>query len=118
MIKDLTEFRIYAAVRSGGTSRDEIKELVVRIIREHNIEGEVLDFGAGTGELLKNLDRFSSLKLHGADIMARPDDLPQRVSWYQQDLNYDFSAFSEYFDAVVCSEVIEHLENPRATFRN
>jgi 2-polyprenyl-3-methyl-5-hydroxy-6-metoxy-1,4-benzoquinol methylase len=116
--KELIEFRIRAAALSGGTSRNDIKDLVVKIIRENNIEGEVLDFGAGTGELLKILDRFSNLKIHGVDIIARPVDLPQRVTWHQQDLNYDFARFNEYFDAVVCSEVIEHLENPRATFRN
>jgi hypothetical protein len=37
MVKDLAEFRIYAAARSGGTSRNDIKDLVMKIIRENNV---------------------------------------------------------------------------------
>src|SRR5215831_13967592 len=40
------------------------------------------------------------------------------VSWRQQDLNDELSCAPECFDAVVCSEVIEHLENPRSVFRS
>jgi 2-polyprenyl-3-methyl-5-hydroxy-6-metoxy-1,4-benzoquinol methylase len=116
--RDLADFRMAAALRSGGTSRQDIRQLVVRMIAETDVTGELLDFGAGTGELLKVLHYFDGLYVHGADILARPKDLPQQVSWHQQDLNCELTEFKEYFDAIVCSEVIEHLENPRATFRN
>src|SRR5215472_15355814 len=45
-----------------------------------------------------------------------PTGLHETVNWYRQDLNEEISA-EEPFHAVICSEVIEHLENPRATFR-
>ena len=79
--------------------------------------GSVLDFGAGRGELigkLVNLGRFTTVS--GADILERPTGLPETVNWYCQDLNEEISTEGP-FDAVICSEVIEHLENPRATFR-
>ena len=79
--------------------------------------GASLDFGAGRGELigkLVNLGRFTTVS--GADILERPTGLPETVNWYCQDLNEEISTEGP-FDAVICSEVIEHLENPRATFR-
>jgi 2-polyprenyl-3-methyl-5-hydroxy-6-metoxy-1,4-benzoquinol methylase len=118
MTKDLAQFRILAANCSGGTSNSEIKKMVTDIIAAHGIKGRVLDFGAGRGELIKLLSRINGMELHGVDIMKRPEDIPRGVSWRQQDLNDELSCAPEYFDAVICSEVIEHLENPRSVFRN
>jgi len=106
-----------AANLSGGTSNSEIKRMVTEIVTAHGIKGRLLDFGAGKGELIKLLSRIDGIELHGVDIMKRPEDIPKGVSWYQQDLNDELSCASEYFDAVICSEVIEHLENPRSVFR-
>jgi hypothetical protein len=49
--------------------------------------------------------------LSGVDILERPGDLPTCVTWHQQDLNEQLSEFRTPFDVVICSEVIEHLEN-------
>ena len=125
MTKDVAQFRILAASLSGGTSNREIKNMVMDImnmvmdiIMSHGIKGRVLDFGAGKGELIKLLSRIDGIEPHGVDIMKRPEDIPSGVSWRQQDLNDELSCAPEYFDAVICSEVIEHLENPRSVFRS
>jgi 2-polyprenyl-3-methyl-5-hydroxy-6-metoxy-1,4-benzoquinol methylase len=118
MAKDLAQSRILAANLSGGTSNSEIKRMVTQIVTAHGIKGRVLDFGAGKGELIKLLSRIDGIELHGVDIMKRPEDIPQGVGWHQQDLNDELSCALEYFDAVICSEVIEHLENPRSVFRS
>jgi 2-polyprenyl-3-methyl-5-hydroxy-6-metoxy-1,4-benzoquinol methylase len=114
---ELAEFRRLAAQRSGGTSTGSIKGMVVRIVEENGIKGRVLDFGAGTGELINLLSRMNGIEMHGADIMPRPAGIPDAVIWSEADLNEELELRDEAFDAVICSEVIEHLENPRSVFR-
>jgi 2-polyprenyl-3-methyl-5-hydroxy-6-metoxy-1,4-benzoquinol methylase len=114
----LLEFRKAAAQASGGTSGEPVKALVLRLIEAQRLGGSVLDFGAGRGELLRFLaaqHRFTSLT--GADILGRPPGLPDSIQWIEQDLNQPLAA-GRQFDVVICSEVIEHLENPRLTLRS
>jgi 2-polyprenyl-3-methyl-5-hydroxy-6-metoxy-1,4-benzoquinol methylase len=118
MVEGLFQFRVNAANLSGGTSNSEIKKMVMEIINAQNIRGRVLDFGAGKGELIQLLCSVNDIEPVGVDIIDRPENIPARVEWRQQDLNNELSFSSGYFDAVVCSEVIEHLENPRSVFRS
>jgi 2-polyprenyl-3-methyl-5-hydroxy-6-metoxy-1,4-benzoquinol methylase len=118
MHPDLSTFRMESALRSAGTSRSDIKSMVLRLLDEHNVKGRLLDFGAGIGELVVTLNNRGGMEIHGVDIMARPNGLPDQIIWHQQDLNEEFANNREFFDVVVCTEVIEHLENPRAVFRN
>lgn len=115
---DLKQSRIAASQISGGISTDVIKDLIVDCLKKEKVAGSVIDFGAGRGELLDRLARAGGMEsLAGADLFPRPADLDARVQWYQQDLN-DLLTIDRQFDCVVCSETIEHLENPRQTFRN
>ena len=115
---DLTASRRRASELSGGISSEPIKSLIMRVLERERAAGSLLDYGAGTGELLGRLhasSRFDSLA--GADLFARPASLPQPIDWHQHDLNEPVQ-IARRFDTVVCSETIEHLENPRHVFRS
>lgn len=116
---DLATARRNASELSGGTSSDVIKDLVVRCLRHEGVPegGRLLDYGAGKGELLMQLHALNMFQtLAGADLFSRPEGLPDNINWHQQDLN-DVLHVDRQFDAIVCTETIEHLENPRHTFR-
>lgn len=114
---DLHEQRQRASQASGGISSEPIKSLVLSCLARERGAGRLLDFGAGRGELLSRLHAAGGYtSLAGADLFARPADLPPSIAWHQQDLN-DPLEVAPPFDVVVCSETIEHLENPRLTMR-
>ena len=103
---------------SGGISTGPIRALALKLLTRYQPNGKLLDYGAGTGDLLKQLhSEFNYDEISGVDIQERPENLSEEIKWFQQDLNDEF-VMEEKFDVVVSTDVIEHLENPRATFRN
>lgn len=114
----LLDFRKYASQLSGGTSDNEIKNIIVSLLIKNNLMGSVLDYGAGKGELAQLLyEQYQYHDITGIDLFEAPAELPEVISWIEQDLNADIVSERNY-DLVICSEVIEHLENPRQVFRN
>jgi 2-polyprenyl-3-methyl-5-hydroxy-6-metoxy-1,4-benzoquinol methylase len=115
---ELHQRRVMAAQLSGGISSNAIYSMIERAIISAGLNGKVLDYGAGVGNLTKrllSLGRFTSVA--SADIMPAPADLAHTVEWIEQDLSISLPGHEGAFDIVVAAEVIEHLENPRFMIR-
>jgi 2-polyprenyl-3-methyl-5-hydroxy-6-metoxy-1,4-benzoquinol methylase len=116
--ESLRAHRMVASEQSAGISDEAIYQAIERRLAELATAGDVLDFGAGTGQLtlrLLNSGRYRSVT--GADLYPRPALLPADAQWVQGDLNDRLPAAAASYDVVVAAEVIEHLENPRAVCR-
>jgi 2-polyprenyl-3-methyl-5-hydroxy-6-metoxy-1,4-benzoquinol methylase len=110
--------RKIASQASQGISDEPIYQVFEQIIKELDLKGNLLDFGAGRGNLTKRLqlsERFNSLT--AIDLMERPLDTNLAAKWISWDLNEQVHLPDSSFDAIVSAEVIEHLENPRKVVR-
>jgi 2-polyprenyl-3-methyl-5-hydroxy-6-metoxy-1,4-benzoquinol methylase len=107
-----------AAETSAGLSADFLYDKYEEVIRERHLSGSILDFGAGQGFLTRRLihmNRFSSIA--AADILPKPSGMPPDMLWIDADLDRSFAEPDESFDVILCCEVIQCLESPRAVAR-
>ena len=112
------DWRLSAAAASGQASGGPIYALFERVAREYSLAGHVLDFGAGTGKLARRMRGIASIEsITCVDLLRDPDHVDSATRWDVQDLNDKTPYEDQSFDVIVSSEVIEHLENPRAVVR-
>jgi 2-polyprenyl-3-methyl-5-hydroxy-6-metoxy-1,4-benzoquinol methylase len=118
MPETLKEKRLQTALACDGISAEPIYQTVLRLCRTWQLKGDLLEFGAGTGTLAKQLAVFHiGGTIICADIRPRPESLPAKIGWLEADLNHPLPVPDHSFDGIISTEVIEHLENPRAIFR-
>jgi 2-polyprenyl-3-methyl-5-hydroxy-6-metoxy-1,4-benzoquinol methylase len=115
----LYERRLDAARASKGTSKSAVYQMLLQAASGVlKTDARVLEFGAGTGQLIGYLrEQGFAGPITGADILPKPADAGADLTWVQGDLNEPLPLADGVFDAIVSTEVIEHLENPRAVFR-
>lgn len=106
------------AAESGGTSADPIYCLAERVIRRRATRyGVICDIGCGVARFREHVGA-SFRRYIGVDVLRYPG-FPPAAEFAEMDLNsLTGSAVPGPADVVVCIEAIEHLENPRAVFRN
>jgi 2-polyprenyl-3-methyl-5-hydroxy-6-metoxy-1,4-benzoquinol methylase len=123
MTDELIARRVAAAERTGGVSSGSVYDAAWRQIAPR-ANGDVLDFGAGTGSLAARLAGEASVRsVTAADLAAHatispPDSTAaNKIHWLTADLSAPLPLPAASFDLIVAIEIIEHLENPRATAR-
>ena len=114
----LRDRRLARAIGTRGVSAAPIYDAVWRQLLPF-LEGDVLDFGAGTGtftRMMRATERVRSVT--AVDLAPPPESLEgSNVRWLSADLNTALSLPGASFDVITAVEVIEHLENPRAVAR-
>ncbi|HWZ46214.1 MAG TPA: class I SAM-dependent methyltransferase [Candidatus Saccharimonadales bacterium] len=102
---------------SLGISSPAIYEMVARALSARGVRGGAfLDIGCGCGQLWQYLGRHFDEYI-GVDAV-RYEDLPQGIDFHRHDLHCDRMPLPcGIGDVVAAVETIEHLENPRAFFR-
>jgi 2-polyprenyl-3-methyl-5-hydroxy-6-metoxy-1,4-benzoquinol methylase len=113
----LKDQRQFASAASGGISSEPVYRTFEQVLTQLDLRGDLLDFGAGTGNLtqrLQALARFNSIA--AVDLMPQPL-IDSSIKWLTCDLNRSIDIPDQTFDIIVSAEVIEHLENPRAVVR-
>ena len=107
-----------AALATKGTSPYSVYLMALRLMEQNKMSGDLLEFGAGVGNMICQLhENGYKGKITGIDLMERPEGIPADIGWCQADLNEKTNLPSASFDGIISTEVIEHLENPRAMFR-
>lgn len=84
-------------------------------------DGSLVDVGCGLGETIRSIvEEFPDAQLTGLDFsphaIERCRSLMPEHRWDVADLSGD--GFDASFDVVLCSEVLEHLDDPAAAIGN
>lgn len=121
MISTRADFHKDAVIKrareSCGTSSHSIYEMVAKTINErHHAGGTLIDVGCGRGELWPHVASLVTAYT-GADVI-RYEGFPNDGFFVNIDLDTGKIPLPDGGgDIVVAVETIEHLENPRALFR-
>jgi 2-polyprenyl-3-methyl-5-hydroxy-6-metoxy-1,4-benzoquinol methylase len=102
---------------SCGTSNSAIYGMVARALSRRKIRGgNFVDVGCGAGALFRAVGNLFDHYV-GVDV-ALYSGLPSEIDFCQSDLSSSRTPLPDSCgDVIACVETVEHLENPRALFR-
>jgi len=108
--------RLNSRVRVLGVHRGDHRDAVLRRVRTDDAPDRVLDAGCGRGELLQDFVRAGiPVEYYGVDLGVGDPDWEFRVSAVADLHQLPFA--SDAFDKVVCSEFLEHVDEPVRVLR-
>lgn len=88
----------------------------LRLITDICRNGKIADLGCGAGQQLDLIKKkYPEAECYGFDLsgfnISRARELNSKIKWVRSDIE-DIKGFGGYFDVVICSEVIEHVQHP------
>src|SRR3990167_1521805 len=80
------------------------------------IKGKILDVGCGKGRFIKEINRYNDCTFYGVDITPPfveycKEQFPNFIFKISSATNLSFKR--EFFDAVYCVQLLEHIPNPQ-----
>lgn len=98
-------------IREGAVRIRPRHLLVLRTLTQLKRSGKVLDIGCGEGHVLRGLG--SDYQKFGNDVSSAALELCQDLdaTLSSEDLNTTFPFAGEAFDAIIATEVLEHIDN-------
>ena len=123
-----THWRDYAESAASNPAQAYRRRLVLRLLASGGggAPGRVLDIGSGTGDLAAEIhEAFPAAEVLGLDISEEAVEHAARrvpaATFLQRDLVSGTDpepAYQSWATHAVCSEVLEHLEDPKALLAN
>jgi SAM-dependent methyltransferase len=121
-------WRDYAESAASNPAQAYRRRLVLRLLASsgNGIPARVLDIGSGTGDLAAEIrNAFPAAELLGLDVSAAAVEHAARkvpaATFLQRDLasgSEPEPAYRGWATHAVCSEVLEHVEDPKALLAN
>jgi SAM-dependent methyltransferase len=116
----------YAASAEGNPAQGFRRRLILRLLAENGRPERVLDIGSGTGDFAAVLRQaYPDARLLGLELSATGVELARRkvpdAVFVQRDLLDSGPTPDEYqrwATHAVCSEVLEHVDDPRRLLEN
>ncbi|RJS79470.1 class I SAM-dependent methyltransferase [Methanophagales archaeon] len=98
------------------------KRMIRKMIENYPLNGKILDIGCGDGSLL-SLFRGGGNKLYGCDISEKAIELAKNkfgdiAIFTTGDITHFNSLPEGEFDVIICSELLEHIENDELAIKN
>lgn len=107
-------------MKKYGPMSRHVRRLILKLVRPLEFRS-VLDVGCGQGSLLRELlTAFPGIEPHGVDLSASAVALAQSKVPEGRFRTLDLvrEALPETYDLLICSEVLEHIEDDLAAMRN
>src|SRR5882757_9576019 len=111
--------------RTYDTAENRTRDLAAKAIRAENLDlrdRAVLELGCGTGlntgYLAEHAHTVTAMDFSGGMLIhARANVTDKNVHFIEQDLNQHWNVGSASFDLIVCTLVLEHIEDIAHIFR-